>query len=149
MVVMVVTIKVTDLAMITPHVGTFDTAQRRVLNLLQNDAFPRFLRLWWSSWSHHCIELETSPTKPPITNVFFQMVCIPEASASRNVPGTAWLKQTEIAALFVNHFLGSNLWKICFCWGFQLRRCSSSRNSLRGMIHPSNPLLQYTGTEAH
>ena len=36
--------KVTDLAMITPHVGTFDTAQRRVLNLLQNDAFPRFLR---------------------------------------------------------------------------------------------------------
>lgn len=32
--------------MITPHVGTFDTAQRRVLNLLQNDAFPRFLR--WS-----------------------------------------------------------------------------------------------------
>ena len=37
-------IKVTDLAMITPHVGTFDTAQRRVLNLLQNDAFPRFLR---------------------------------------------------------------------------------------------------------
>ena len=44
-VVVVVTIKVTDLAMITPHVGTFDTAQRRVLNLLQNDAFPRFLRL--------------------------------------------------------------------------------------------------------
>ena len=44
-VMMVVIIKVTDLAMITPHVGTFDTAQRRVLNLLQNDAFPRFLRL--------------------------------------------------------------------------------------------------------
>ena len=49
--------------MITPHVvivpsilfpiskvmsfqSTFDTAQRRVVNLLQNDAYPRFLR--WS-----------------------------------------------------------------------------------------------------
>ena len=40
----IIILKVTDLAMITPHVGTFDTAQRRVLNLLQNDAFPRFLR---------------------------------------------------------------------------------------------------------
>ena len=38
--------QVTDLAMITPHVSTFDTAQRRVVNLLQNDAFPWFLR--WS-----------------------------------------------------------------------------------------------------
>ena len=36
--------QVTDLAMITPHVSTFDTAQRRVVNLLQNDAYPRFLR---------------------------------------------------------------------------------------------------------
>ena len=32
--------------MITPHVSTFDTAQRRVVNLLQNDAYPRFLQ--WS-----------------------------------------------------------------------------------------------------
>ena len=38
--------QVTDLSMITPHVSTFDTAQRRVTNLLQNDAYPRFLR--WS-----------------------------------------------------------------------------------------------------
>ena len=38
--------QVTDLAMITPHVSTFDTAQRRVVNLLSNDAYPRFLR--WS-----------------------------------------------------------------------------------------------------
>ena len=42
--ILITIMKVTDLAMITPHVGTFDTAQRRVLNLLQNDAFPRFLR---------------------------------------------------------------------------------------------------------
>ena len=42
--IIIIMMKVTDLAMITPHVGTFDTAQRRVLNLLQNDAFPRFLR---------------------------------------------------------------------------------------------------------
>ena len=39
-------LQVTDLAMITPHVSTFDTAQRRVVNLLSNDAYPRFLR--WS-----------------------------------------------------------------------------------------------------
>ena len=25
--------------MITPHVSTFDTAQRRIVNLLQNDAY--------------------------------------------------------------------------------------------------------------
>ena len=38
--------QVTDLAMITPHVSTFDTAQRRIVNLVQNDAYPRILR--WS-----------------------------------------------------------------------------------------------------
>jgi hypothetical protein len=32
-------VKVTELAMITPHVSTFDTAQRRILSLLQNDAY--------------------------------------------------------------------------------------------------------------
>ena len=36
--------KVTDLAMITPHVSTFDSAQKRVINLLENDAYRRFLR---------------------------------------------------------------------------------------------------------
>ena len=36
--------KVTDLAMITPHLSTFDAAQKRVYNLLQNDAYKRFLQ---------------------------------------------------------------------------------------------------------
>ena len=31
--------QVTELAMITPHVSTFDTAQRRIVSLLQNDAY--------------------------------------------------------------------------------------------------------------
>ena len=36
--------RVTDLAMITPHVSTFDSAQKRVFNLLENDAYRRFLQ---------------------------------------------------------------------------------------------------------
>lgn len=38
--------KVTDLAMITPHVSTFDTAAKRIYNLIENDAYQRFLQ--WS-----------------------------------------------------------------------------------------------------
>lgn len=37
--------KATDLSMITPHVSSFDSAQKRILNLLENDAYRRFL-LW-------------------------------------------------------------------------------------------------------
>ena len=36
--------KVTDLSMITPHLSTFDTSQKRIYNLLENDAYQRFLR---------------------------------------------------------------------------------------------------------
>ena len=36
--------KVTDLSMITPHVSTFDTSQKRIYNLLENDAYQRFLK---------------------------------------------------------------------------------------------------------
>ena len=35
--------KVTTLAMITPHLTTFDTARGRIMNLLSNDAYKRFL----------------------------------------------------------------------------------------------------------
>lgn len=35
--------KVTTLAMITPHLTTFDTAKARIMNLLSNDAYMRFL----------------------------------------------------------------------------------------------------------
>ena len=35
--------KVTTLAMITPHLSTFDTARGRIMNLLSNDAYIRFL----------------------------------------------------------------------------------------------------------
>lgn len=34
--------KVTTLAMITPHLTTFDTARARIMNLLSNDAYMRF-----------------------------------------------------------------------------------------------------------
>jgi hypothetical protein len=36
--------KVTDLSMITPHVSTFDTSQKRIYNMLENDAYQRFLQ---------------------------------------------------------------------------------------------------------
>ena len=36
--------RVTDLSMITPHLSTFDAAQKRILNLLDNDAYRRFLQ---------------------------------------------------------------------------------------------------------
>jgi hypothetical protein len=36
--------KVTDLSMITPHLSTFDTSQKRIYNLLENDAYQRFLK---------------------------------------------------------------------------------------------------------
>ena len=32
-----------DLAIITPHISTFDSAHKRILNLLENDAYRRFL----------------------------------------------------------------------------------------------------------
>jgi hypothetical protein len=35
--------RVTTLGMITPHLTTFDTARARVLNLISNDAYMRFL----------------------------------------------------------------------------------------------------------
>ena len=35
--------KVTDLAIITPHISTFDSAHKRIFNLLENDAYRRFL----------------------------------------------------------------------------------------------------------
>ena len=55
--------KVTDLAMITPHVSTFDSAQKRVHNLLENDAYNRFLK--WNIYLQLCspkgeIEFEES-----------------------------------------------------------------------------------------
>jgi Regulator of G protein signaling domain len=36
--------KVTDLSMITPHMSTFDASQKRVYNMLENDAYQRFLQ---------------------------------------------------------------------------------------------------------
>lgn len=44
--------KVTDLAMITPHVSTFDSAQKRVHHLLENDAYKRFLK--WDIYLQLC-----------------------------------------------------------------------------------------------
>ena len=36
--------KVTDLSMITPHMSTFDASQKRIYNMLENDAYQRFLQ---------------------------------------------------------------------------------------------------------
>ena len=30
--------------MITPHISTFDTSQKRIYNMLENDAYQRFLQ---------------------------------------------------------------------------------------------------------
>ena len=50
--------KVTTLAMITPHLSTFDTARGRIMNLLSNDAYIRFLE--WEIYR----ELVTSCKSP-------------------------------------------------------------------------------------
>jgi regulator of G-protein signaling len=36
--------KVTDLSMITPHMSTFDASQKRIYNMLENDSYQRFLQ---------------------------------------------------------------------------------------------------------
>ena len=52
--------KVTTLAMITPHLTTFDTARARIMNLLSNDAYMRF-----QSWEIYR-ELASKSSNSPI-----------------------------------------------------------------------------------
>lgn len=58
--------RVTDLAMITPHVSTFDSAQKRVFNLLENDAYRRFLQ--WDIYRELAAPSSSSSTSstPPM-----------------------------------------------------------------------------------
>ena len=44
--------RVTELAMITPHLSTFDAAQKRIKNMLENDAYKRFLD--WKIYKDIC-----------------------------------------------------------------------------------------------
>ncbi len=46
----------TDLAMITPHLSTFDAAQKRIINLLENGAYKRFLE--WNIYKELVKEME-------------------------------------------------------------------------------------------
>ena len=56
--------KVTTLAMITPHLTTFDTARARIMNLLSNDAYMRF-----QSWEiYRELASKTSTTSTGGTN---------------------------------------------------------------------------------
>jgi len=51
--------KVTTLAMITPHLSTFDTARGRIMNLLSNDAYIRFLE--WEIYRELATQCKTDP----------------------------------------------------------------------------------------
>ena len=55
--------KVTTLAMITPHLTTFDTARARIMNLLSNDAYMRF-----QSWEIYR-ELASKSSTPTGDNI--------------------------------------------------------------------------------
>lgn len=54
--------KVTTLAMITPHLTTFDTARGRIMNLLSNDAYLRFLS--WEIYRELAAQASTSAPPP-------------------------------------------------------------------------------------
>lgn len=56
--------KVTTLAMITPHLTTFDTARGRIMNLLSNDAYLRFLS--WEIYRELAAQASTSAPPPPL-----------------------------------------------------------------------------------
>ena len=55
--------KVTTLAMITPHLTTFDTARGRIMNLLSNDAYIRFLS--WEIYKELAAQTPPTPNIPP------------------------------------------------------------------------------------
>ena len=55
--------KVTTLAMITPHLSTFDTARGRIMNLLSNDAYIRFLE--WEIYRELATQCKTPSALTP------------------------------------------------------------------------------------
>ena len=59
--------KVTTLAMITPHITTFDTARARIMNLLSNDAYMRFLN--WSIYRELVHKIEEVDDQTSVENM--------------------------------------------------------------------------------
>ena len=59
--------KVTTLAMITPHITTFDTARARIMNLLSNDAYMRFLN--WSIYRELVHKIEEGDDQTSVENM--------------------------------------------------------------------------------
>ena len=59
--------KVTTLAMITPHLTTFDTARGRIMNLLSNDAYLRFLS--WEIYRELAAQTPGPTPAPPTRSI--------------------------------------------------------------------------------
>ena len=78
--------KVTTLAMITPHLSTFDTARGRIMNLLSNDAYIRFLE--WEIYRELATQNTTgTQSKTPeieLTPTHHGSLQIPARSSTKN-----------------------------------------------------------------
>ena len=72
--------KVTTLAMITPHLSTFDTARGRIMNLLSNDAYIRFLE--WEIYRELATQCKT-PVLTPTHHSSLQLH-LPARSSTKN-----------------------------------------------------------------
>ena len=85
--------KVTTLAMITPHLTTFDTAKARIMNLLSNDAYMRFLN--WKIYKD-LAEPKLEKSNPEITQVESSAENISSSSKRQSQSGPDSIRNPDI-----------------------------------------------------
>lgn len=80
--------KVTTLAMITPHLTTFDTAKARIMNLLSNDAYMRFLN--WNIYQDLANQQQHPKNIPETTQVESSVTNSVENIGQNNADSTSF-----------------------------------------------------------
>ena len=83
--------KVTTLAMITPHLTTFDTAKARIMNLLSNDAYMRFLN--WNIYQD--LANQQQPKNIPETTQVESSVTISVENIGQNNADSTSFRQSQ------------------------------------------------------